>query len=170
MDRFTISLDEPLAKAFDEWIAGRGYANRSEAVRDLLRAELARTRQAAQPAAPCVACLSYVFNHHERELTERITQRQHAHHELTVAAQHVHLDHDHRLETVILKGSTAAVQRFADAVCAERGVHQGSVHLISLPAPAVAPAAHAQAQAHRHAPAARGRAPAKKPRPLKPAR
>jgi CopG family nickel-responsive transcriptional regulator len=80
----------------------------------------------------CIACLSYVYNHHERDLSERLTGLQHAHHELTISSMHAHLDHDHCLETVILKGQTAAVQRFADAVCAERGVHHGKVNLISV--------------------------------------
>jgi len=132
MQRFTISLDDKLAHDFDHWIAGRGYANRSEAVRDLLRAELERARQAAQQSLHCIATLSYVFNHHERDLAERITRLQHEHHELTVSTMHAHLDHDHCLETVILKGPTARVQHFADAVCAERGVHHGKVNLISV--------------------------------------
>ena len=132
MERFTISLDEHLAEAFDQWIGQRGYANRSEAVRDLLRAELERSRRRAPAGLHCVACLSYVYNHHERELGERLTNMHHAHHDLTLSTTHVHLDHDHCLETVLLRGPAAAVQTFADAVCAERGVHHGSLNLISV--------------------------------------
>ena len=77
MDRFTISLDESLAAEFDHWIAQRGYANRSEAFRDLLRAELERTRLERGQATHCIACLSYVFNHHERDLSERQIGRAH---------------------------------------------------------------------------------------------
>ena len=68
MERFTISLDEKLAEEFDAWIAERGYSNRSEAVRDLLRAELGRTAIETERSLHCVASLSYVFNHHERDL------------------------------------------------------------------------------------------------------
>lgn len=132
MERFTISLDERLAQDFDELIAARGYANRSEAVRDLLRAELERTRQSSDASVHCVACLSYVFNHHQRDLTERITAIQHDHHDLAVSTMHVHLDHDHCLETVILRGATQQVRQFADTVCAERGVHHGKLNLISV--------------------------------------
>jgi CopG family nickel-responsive transcriptional regulator len=132
MERFTISLEEKLAEEFDGWIATRGYSNRSEAVRDLLRAELGRTLIAERQSLHCVASLSYVFNHHERELTARLADIQHAHHDLTVSAMHAHLDHDHCLETVILKGPTAAVQALADAICAERGVHHGKLNLISV--------------------------------------
>jgi CopG family nickel-responsive transcriptional regulator len=132
MERFTISLDDKLAHEFDHWIAQRAYANRSEAVRDLFRAELERTRQLSKQSVYCIACLSYVYNHHERDLAERLTGLQHDHHELTIASMHAHLDHDHCLETVILRGNTEAVQRFADAVCAERGVHHGKMNLISV--------------------------------------
>jgi CopG family nickel-responsive transcriptional regulator len=133
MERFTISLDDKLAREFDHWLAGRGYANRSEAVRDLLRGELERSRQAEAPAGlHCIACLSYVFNHHERDLAERLTSMHHEHHDLTLSTMHAHLDHDHCLETVILQGPAAGVRRFADAVCAERGVHHGKLNLISV--------------------------------------
>jgi CopG family nickel-responsive transcriptional regulator len=132
MDRFTISLDDKLAREFDAWIAARAYANRSEAVRDLLRAELDKARLREPIGKHCVACLSYVYNHHERDLAERLTSLHHAHHELTISATHAHLDHDHCLETVILRGDAATVQRFADAVCAERGVHHGKLNLISV--------------------------------------
>lgn len=132
MDRFTISLDEGLAAEFDHWIAQRGYANRSEAFRDLLRAELERTRLERGQATHCIACLSYVFNHHERDLSERLTGLQHDHHDLTISTMHAHIDHENCLETVILHGSTAAVVAFADRVCAERGVRHGKLNLISV--------------------------------------
>lgn len=132
MERFTISLDDKLAHEFDAWMARHRYANRSEAVRDLLRAELERNRVQASAAGACVACLSYVYNHHERALAERMTHLQHEHHELTVSSMHAHLDHDHCLETVILRGRIAEVQRFADTVCAERGVRHGKLNLISV--------------------------------------
>lgn len=131
MQRFTISLDDHLAHVFDGWIAERGYDNRSEAVRDLLRAELERQRQVRGDAANCVASLSYVYNHHQRNLAERMTVLQHAHHPVHVATMHVHLDHENCLETVVLRGATAAVQAFAAAACAERGVRHGSLNLIS---------------------------------------
>jgi CopG family nickel-responsive transcriptional regulator len=130
----TISLEDKRAQDFDAWIAARAYANRSEAVRDLLRAELERGRRNDGQSQHCVACLSYVYNHHERDLAERLNGMQHEHHDLTVSTMHVHLDHDHCLETVILRGATAEVQRFADAVCAERGVHHGKLNVISVQA------------------------------------
>lgn len=147
MNRFTISLDDQLAHDFDSWIAARGYANRSEAVRDLLRSELDRARVRSGAATHCVACLSYVYQHHERDLSERLAGLQHEHHELTLSTMHAHLDHDHCIETVLLRGTITAVQRFADALCAERGVHHGQLNLISIE-PQKSHAAHGQA--HRH--------------------
>ncbi|NHC07865.1 CopG family transcriptional regulator [Azonexus fungiphilus] len=134
MERFTISLDDSLAREFDALIAARGYVNRSEAVRDLIRGAIESDRQRGEPAGQCVAALSYVYNHHERELSERLTGLQHDHHDLTVAAMHTHLDHDNCLENVVLKGLTVDVRRFADALIAERGVRHGKLNLIALEA------------------------------------
>ena len=132
MERFTISLDDKLAREFDDWVAQRGYENRSEAFRDMVRAEMDRQRVSASPEGMCVACLSYVFNHHERDLAERLTHLHHEHHDLTLSTMHAHLDHEHCIETVLLKGRIGAVQRLADAVCAQKGVHHGKLNLISV--------------------------------------
>lgn len=132
MERFTISLDEKLATEFDRLIRERGYRNRSEAVRDLLRDKLDALRIQEVQAPYCVASLSYVYNHHERDLAERMTELQHRHHDLVVASTHVHLDHDDCLETVILRGKTTAVQSFADALTAERGVRHGQLNLVPV--------------------------------------
>jgi CopG family transcriptional regulator, nickel-responsive regulator len=132
MDRFTISLDESLAKDFDELIKERGYATRSEAVRDILRSHLQRSAEERDSPGACVANLSYVYNHHERELAERLTRIQHAHHELTVSTTHAHLDHDQCLETAILKGAIKRVREFAQEIIAERGVRHGVLNLINV--------------------------------------
>jgi CopG family nickel-responsive transcriptional regulator len=132
MERFTISLDEKLADAFDELIKQRGYATRSEAVRDILRTHLQCSAEKHDTRGACVANLSYVYNHHERELAERLTRIQHAHHELTVSTMHAHLDHDQCIETVMLKGPVKRVRDFADRIIAERGVRHGSLNLINV--------------------------------------
>jgi len=158
MERITISLDAALAREFDALVVRRGYGSRSEAVRDLLREHLEAARQADARAAGnplCVANLSYVYNHHARDLAERLTALQHGHHDLTVATMHAHLDHDHCLESVILKGATPAVRAFADALMAERGVSHGQLNIVSVE---VANSAHdhgyrprgARAPAHAH--------------------
>lgn len=132
MERFTISLDETLAREFDELIRARGYDNRSEAVRDILREKLEQHRLAREQAPYCIAALSYIYNHHERDLAERLMTLKHEHHDLTLSSMHAHLDHEHCIETVLLRGRVASVQRFADQVCAERGVHHGKLNLISV--------------------------------------
>jgi CopG family nickel-responsive transcriptional regulator len=158
MERITISLDEALAREFDALIERRGYRNRSEAVRDLLREHLEVARQAETAGghgSQCVANLSYVYNHHARDLAERLTALQHGHHDLTVATMHAHLDHDNCLESVILKGAIPAVRAFADALTSERGVRNGQLNVVSVE---VASSAHdhgyrprgGQGRAHAH--------------------
>lgn len=132
MDRFTISLDEHLAHAFDSLIKERGYATRSEAVRDILRTHLQQSAEKRSAKGACVANLSYVYNHHERELAERLTRIQHAHHELTVSTMHAHLDHEQCLETVMLKGPVKRVREFANELIAERGVRHGVLNLVNV--------------------------------------
>lgn len=86
MERLTISLDESLAEAFDVWLGQHGYANRSEAFRDLIRSTLGAEQQQRQPGGLCAASLSYVYNHHERGLGARLMALQHAAHDLVVSS------------------------------------------------------------------------------------
>lgn len=131
MQRVTVSLDENLAEAFDALAAEQGYGSRSEAVRDLIRKAIAqRCEQAAE--GDCVANLSYVYNHHVRALAQRLTELSHQHHDQVVATFHVHLDHDHCLESMMLKGRTEQVRALADAIRAERGVRFGELNLIAV--------------------------------------
>jgi CopG family transcriptional regulator, nickel-responsive regulator len=132
MERFTISLDESLAQEFDSLIHERGYANRSEAVRDMLRRELEAHRLEHEDAAYCIASLSYIYNHHERRLSERLTDLQHHAHDLVVSSMHVHLDHDNCLETLFLRGATAHVRSLAEKISAERGVRHGQMNLVPV--------------------------------------
>lgn len=149
MERFTISLDEDLAREFDALIAARGYSNRSEAVRDILRAQIEGRRLASEEASHCIANLSYVYNHHERELAERVTQDQHAHHDLCVATLHAHLDHDSCMESVILRGPTSEVRAFAESLIAKPGVRHGALNLVTAEFRSQ-PHSHADAHSHPH--------------------
>lgn len=133
MDRFTVSLEEELLSRFDAYIQDKGYQNRSEAVRDILRETLERQRmQSERPEGHCIASLSYVYNHHERELARRLTQAQHAHHDLTLSTLHVHLDHENCMEVTVLRGPAADVKRFADEICAETGVRHGKLNAVPV--------------------------------------
>jgi CopG family nickel-responsive transcriptional regulator len=127
-----MSLDDDLALAFDALVREQGYENRSEAFRDLLRLGLGHLRRTNQPQGPCVAVLSYLFDHHHRQLAMRLTDAQHAHHEMTIAATHAHLDHDQCIESVLLHGRTDEVQAFAQSVIAEPGVSHGNLHLVPV--------------------------------------
>ena len=130
MERVTISLDDDLLDAFDSFIKRKRYQNRSEAIRDLLRERLERDRLEEDKAGQAVACASYVYNPHQRQLASRLTHAQHAHHDLVVTTLHVHLDHENCLEVVILKGRAPEISRFAEKTLAETGVRHGNLHLV----------------------------------------
>lgn len=132
MQRVTLTIDDALLAALDAHAERHGYANRSEALRDALRAALGMAEaQAPVPdEAPCVATLSYVYDHEKRELARRLTQVQHGHHDLTVASLHVHLDHGTCLEVSVLRGAADEVRRLADSVVTQRGVRYGQLHLV----------------------------------------
>jgi CopG family nickel-responsive transcriptional regulator len=132
MQRVTITLDDDLNAAFERFRTERGYDNRSEAIRDLIRERLEAERLAREPGGQCVATLSYVYNHHERELASRLTRAHHHHHDLAVSTLHVHLDHDHCLETVVLRGAVSRVRAFADAVIAQPGVRHGRLSVLPV--------------------------------------
>ncbi len=149
MERFTISLSDELATEFDTLIAARGYENRSEAVRDLIRRELEAQRR-QQPHAHCVANLSYVYNHHQRDLADRLIELQHEYHDLCVSTLHAHLDHDNCLESVILRGQLDHVQTFADRLIAERGVRHGQLNLVTADLDDPHTHAHGEGGRHRH--------------------
>lgn len=131
-ERFTISLGDELAAQFDAYLQDKGYGNRSEAVRDLIRERLGEGRLAAGASGQCIGALTYVYDHHRRDLAGRLAATHHGHHDLTLATQHIHLDHDNCLETVLLRGPVAAVRAFAEAVIAERGVRYGKLHMIPV--------------------------------------
>lgn len=132
MERFTISLENSLAREFDVLIRARHYATRSEAVRDILRRELEQNRLAQDEALHCIANISYVYNHHERRLAERLSSMQHHSHELVVSTMHVHLSHEECMETVFLRGLACKVRQFAQTLAAERGVRHCVLNLVSV--------------------------------------
>ncbi|MGL3606788.1 nickel-responsive transcriptional regulator NikR [Rhizobium sp. G187] len=132
MQRITITLDNELMQDLDRLIAARGGQNRSEAIRDLVRAGLQQATREENAGQPCVGVLSYVYDHAARDLSRRLTNTFHDHHDLTIASMHVHLDAENCLEVGILKGSMEDVQHFADHVTAERSVRHGSVQLIPV--------------------------------------
>ena len=132
MQRTTITLDDDLMARLDEFMAERGYANRSEAIRDLVRSGLEQVTLEASPRAQCLGAAIYVYDHESRELSSRLTRAAHDHHDISLATLHVHLDHDSCMEVTVLRGPAGEVRHFADHVIAERGVRHGRLVLVPV--------------------------------------
>ncbi|MDB5502272.1 MAG: nickel responsive regulator [Tardiphaga sp.] len=131
MQRITITLDDDLMEQLDAMIAEHGYQNRSEAIRDFARAGMQQAMQdkgqEKDRSGECVAALVYVYDHAARDLSRRLVDTYHHHHDLSLATLHVHLDDDNCMEVTALRGQGNDVQHFADHIIAERGVKYGRV-------------------------------------------
>lgn len=122
--RFSISTDERLLERFDALIDGKGYVNRSEAIRDLIRGSL--IEDALQdPAAPAVGTVTLIYDHHFSDLGDKLTEHQHTHHESIVSTLHIHLDAHQCLEVVVLRGSAGEIKHLADSLIGTKGVTHG---------------------------------------------
>ena len=131
MQRITITLDDDMMEQLDAMIAEHGYQNRSEAIRDFARAGMQQAMQdkgqEKDRSGECVAALVYVYDHAARDLSRRLVDTYHHHHDLSLATLHVHLDDDNCMEVTALRGPGNDVQHFADHIIAERGVRDGRV-------------------------------------------
>jgi CopG family nickel-responsive transcriptional regulator len=123
--RFGVSLDENLLVQFDRVIARKGYTNRSEAIRDLIRESLVR-EQWELGTDQAVGTLTLVYNHDVHDLSEKLTDLQHAHYKAIVSALHVHLDPHHCLEVLVLRGKAKDLKAIADRLIGTRGVKHGT--------------------------------------------
>jgi len=128
--RVSISLEDTLLAAYDKHIESKGYANRSEAIRDLIRDKMIQD-QAAQLNGEVVAVVMLVFDHHARELAAKLIEKQHHHHELVVSSLHVHLGERHCLEVTILRGLAKKVRHLGEELIATRGVLHGHINYTS---------------------------------------
>ena len=123
--RFGVSLEKGLLDQFDALVAERGYASRSEAFRDLMRGTLIEKEwKAGEEVAGAV---TLVYDHHRKDLLGRITDIQHDYHHLIISTQHVHLDHDHCLEIIAVRGRAGEVGKLADSLRSIKGVKHGTV-------------------------------------------
>jgi CopG family nickel-responsive transcriptional regulator len=145
LSRIGIALDSDLLKRFDRSIGRRGYTNRSEAFRDLIRDRLV-TEQTAAPEATVVGTVTLIYDHHASGITEKLTEAQHEHHELVVSTSHAHLDHDSCLEVLIVHGKSAQVAHFADQLIGLKGVQHGRL-VMTVPAHAIE---HPHISQHNH--------------------
>jgi CopG family nickel-responsive transcriptional regulator len=122
--RFGVSMEQPLLAALDAIARRRGYANRSEAIRDLVRAEQVRESWENEKGL-VVGTLTLVYDHHVRELSEHLVTLQHDHEEMVHSTMHIHLSHRMCLEVIVLRGKARNVQQLADRLIAARGVRHG---------------------------------------------
>jgi CopG family nickel-responsive transcriptional regulator len=130
LSRIGVAIDSSLLKKFDQLIGSRGYTNRSEAFRDLIRDELVQESW-RRPDSQVVGTVTLVYDHHVRLLNEKLTDFQHAHFHNILSTLHVHLDHDNCLEVLVVKGKAAVVKKIADALISTKGVKLGRLTLAS---------------------------------------
>ena len=128
LERFSITIPEKLAAAFDKRNKRKGYGNRSEAIRDLIRDALVK-EEWQDPKARVAATFTIVYDHHTRTLSDKITEMQHEYGDLIVSALHVHLDHHNCLEIIVLRGIAENVQALADNLAAIRGIKHAQLTL-----------------------------------------
>ena len=130
LSRIGVAIDADLLEKFDKLIAARGYANRSEAFRDLIRDELVE-RTWETPDSNVVGTVTLVYDHHVRLLNEKLTDMQHSHFHHILSTLHVHLDHDNCLEVLVVRGKAAQVKKIADALISTKGVKHGRLTITS---------------------------------------
>jgi CopG family nickel-responsive transcriptional regulator len=123
--RFGVSLDCHLLEHFDRLIARRQYTNRSEALRDLIRDTLVGHEWGENKET--VGTITIVYDHHVHDLTEKLTEIQHDHYRLILSALHVHLDHDHCLEVLVVRGKGREIKRISDVLIGTKGVKHGKL-------------------------------------------
>ena len=124
--RFGVAMEAPLLRKFDRLIARRGYANRSEAIRDLARRELVQ-QQWADARADAVGTITLVYDHGTRELDAALVDIQHRHHRLVTSSMHVHLTAHTCMEVLVVRGKAKAIQSLADRLIAIKGVRHGKL-------------------------------------------
>ena len=130
LSRIGVAIDSDLLRRFDEFIAEKGYANRSEAFRDLIRERLVGSAVVA-PHAYVVGTVTLIYDHHTRLLPEKLTDLQHEHHHVFISTLHAHLDHDNCLGVIVLRGKSKDVQSLADRLISTKGVQHGRLVMSS---------------------------------------
>ena len=128
--RFGVSIDEKLLDKFDALINDKGYVNRSEAIRDLIRSMIIN-EDTSDPDAESIGTLSLVYNHHASDIADKLNDIQHHHYHNIVSTTHIHLDEHNCLEVLILKGKTGEVKSIADKLSSIKNVENGQLTLTS---------------------------------------
>ena len=128
--RFGVSLDSTLLEKFDILNEKSGYLNRSEAIRDLIREKLV-SEEWQSSESETVGVFSLVYDHHQRELNNKLTHIQHNYLDLIVSSTHIHIDHHNCLEVIILRGKTDQIQKVSNELSSTRGVKHGKLIMTS---------------------------------------
>jgi CopG family nickel-responsive transcriptional regulator len=128
LSRIGVAIDSDLLDKFDQHIARRGYTNRSEAFRDLIRDELVQ-EASESPEHPVVGTVTLIYDHHVRMLSDKLTDLQHDAFHNVLSTMHVHLDHDNCLEVLVVRGKSKDVRRIADALISTKGVKHGHLSI-----------------------------------------
>jgi CopG family nickel-responsive transcriptional regulator len=130
LSRIGVAIDSDLLRRFDRFIAKQGYSNRSEAFRDLIRDRLI-TEAVSSPESFVVGTVTLIYDHHFRLLPEKLTNLQHANHDLIISTTHAHLDHDTCLEVIVVRGESGRVKKLADVLIGTKGVQHGRLVMTS---------------------------------------
>lgn len=151
--RFGVSAEEDLLASFDRLITGQGYGNRSEALRDLMRDALVRSHTETLPRgkSDVLGSLTLVYDHHARDLADRLADIQHDHHGLVISVLHVHVSHDDCMEVIAMRGGADKVRAMAESLLSLKGVKHGKLFM-TLPSEAITPRQRSSdhRQSHRH--------------------
>jgi len=123
--RFAVSIDEKLLEKFDDYIEKKGYVTRSEAVRDLIRNAL--IEESIGEDKEVFGTITIVYDHHQKELADKITEIEHSYLSNIISTMHIHIDHHHCLETIAVKGKASKIKELADKIITLKGVKHGKL-------------------------------------------
>jgi len=124
--RFGVSIEPNLLYKFDKVIKKKGYKNRSEAIRDVIRKNLI-TERTEDPNSEAIGTLTMIYDHHAGNLTNRLLDLQHHHHKEILTTTHIHVDHDNCLEVLVLKGKAGNIKKLADNIKSLKGIKHGEL-------------------------------------------
>lgn len=125
LQRFGVSLEKELLDALDQYVTANNFPNRSQAIRHLVRKNMVEKKWKGDEEV--AGAIVLVYDHHKRELQHTMTHLQHDFHDLILSVQHVHLDHDHCLETIAVQGKSSQLSDLASKIIGLKGIHHGEL-------------------------------------------
>jgi CopG family nickel-responsive transcriptional regulator len=128
--RFGVSIEPDLLEKFDRMMTKKGYSNRSEAIRDIVREQLV-IEHVKDPSVEVIGTLTMIYDHHTGSLIDRLLEIQHDHYQEILTTTHIHIDHTTCLEVLVLRGKTQKIQKLADTIKALKGIKHGELVITS---------------------------------------